>query len=328
MTESVFFSMIVEPSLERLPVLTVQHDVTFDLRDFVVSHAISKHVLTEFDARLSDHMAAVSGEGMPAYTLDTRVFEPHSSRSWRPYGARHFTSMPHALKQAAELSLGTEDTVPVQIVHGAAQGTVDEGIETEITRTTLSSLNAALDICAEIGDIAFLDMTGDLDRITVRPRGSTLDPVVMNLRSGTVTVPTAGGPASTAYQGALLGFADAVRRDIHASTYVAQARHAVSREKESAILGFRAAAEKRIHDFNEALNDQPLIGYRLEAATTLVARLQAGLGSGLRGLNEEAQITALGWAAQIKKVPDIHAVTARHVGDVLEHVPSGPRLVT
>lgn len=327
MKESVFFSMIVEPSLERLPVMTISHDVTFDLRDFRVGHTIRKNVLTEFDGKLSEHMAAVTGEGMPAYTLESSVVEPTSRRSWRPWGARHYPSMPHALKGAAELALGSAEAVPVEIAYGAepADG---EGFEGEITRSTVSGVTAALNICAEIGDAAFLDMSGDFDRIVARPRGSALDPVVMNLRSGTITVPTVGGPASTAYQGALMGFVDAVRRDIHASTYVARARHEVARLKEAAILGFRAAAEARIRDFNRALAGQPLTDYRLEAAKTLVARLQAGLGNGLRGLNEEAQITALGWASQIQRVPDARAITASRAGGALREVEQKPRLVT
>lgn len=48
----------------------------------------------------------------------------------------------------------------------------------------------------------------------------------------------------------------------------------------------------------------------MEAASSLVARLQAGLGMSLVGLNEAAQLTALDWAALMRGEPAGPALAA------------------
>src|SRR5690606_12956521 len=172
----------------------------------------------------------------------------------------------------------------------------DGGLDQErtITADNVASLEQALDICARIGTSDFLEISGDLDRVMVRPADSRLEMIVMDLQRGTVSVPTEG--SATPYQGALFGFADAVRNVPSVGSYLARARHAVATAKEEAIHSCRAIAEERIMQFPQALADRPLTDYRLEAASSLVARLQAGLGMSLVGLNEAAQITALDWA--------------------------------
>lgn len=293
-----FYESIVEPSTVRLGLFGIAHDISFDRRNFVVSHQVSKNVFTTFDTRLSRYLSAVRGEGLPHGTVETRIRDVATGRSWTPYPPRYSPSTPAALAMAVKLALGSSSQMNVHIGAWVSQ---DGGLDHErtIAADTVAALEQALHICGRIGSADFLEISGDLDRVLVRPAGSGMDMIVMDLRRGTVSVPGAEG-GGRGHQGPLFGFADTVRDVPDVAAYVARARHAVATAKEEAIHAFRASSEERIIQFSQALGRRPLTGYRMEAASSLVARLQAGLGMSLPGLNEAAQMTALDWAALMR----------------------------
>ncbi len=304
-----FYESVVEPSTERLGLFGIAHDISFDRRNFVVSHKVSKNVFTSFDGRLSRYLSAVRGGGLPHGTVETRIRDVATGRSWTPYPPRYCASIPAAMATAVKLALGSASQMPVRIGAWVAQ---DGGLDHErtITPDTVAALEQALDICGRIGSADFLEISGDLDRVLVRPAGSAMDMIVMDLQRGTVSVPNAEG-TGRAHQGPLFGFAETLRTVPDVAAYVARARHAVAGAMEEAIHAFRHDAEERIMQFDQALANRPLTGYRMEAASSLVARLQAGLGMSLIGLNETAQMTALDWAALMRgEEPARPALTA------------------
>lgn len=293
-----FYESVVEPSTEKLGLFGIAHDISFDRRNFVVSHKISKNVFTSFDAGLSRYLAAVRGGGLPHATVETRIRDVTTGRSWTPYPPRYCASIPAALATAAKLALGSAPQMTVRMGAWMAQ---DAGLDQERTMTpdTVAALEQALAICGRIGPADFLEISGDFDRVLVRPTGSGMDMIIMDLERGTVSIPAAEGTGK-GHQGPLFGFAETLRTVPDAAAYVSRARHAVAAAMEEAIHGFRGASEARILQFNQALGNRPLTGYRMEAASSLVARLQAGLGMSLVGLNEAAQMTALDWAALMR----------------------------
>ena len=322
MDQTKFFEAVVEPSTERLGLFGIAHDVHFDGRNFAVSHKVSKNVLTDFDGKLSRYLAAVTGVGLPGATVETRIKDVASGRSWNPYPAHHVASIPHALCTAAKLALGDKPAIPVRM--GAwMNDSMGQGQEYSITSETISTLEKALGVCNFLGSVDFLEISGDFDRVLARPRGSTMDMMVMDLQRGTISIPTVSEMGGSAWQGPLYGFEKAVNQAPAITSFLARARHAVAAAKEDAIHAFRESAEGRILSFNEALAGRQLTGYRLDSATSLVARLQAGLGDTLLGLSEAAQMTALDWAAQVRELP---AITRRRPNDA-PSVPQRPRLV-
>lgn len=294
-----FYESVVEPSTERLALFGIAHDINFDRRNFVVSHKVSKNVFTSFDSRLSRYLAAVRGEGLPHGTVETRIRDVTTGRAWTPYPPRYCSSIPAALATATKLALGSSSQMNVRL---GAWVREDGGLDQErvITPDTVAAMEQALDICGRIGNPDFLEISGDLERVLVRAAGSGMEMIVMDLQRGTVAVPGTTEGGGVAHKGALFGFAEAARNVPAVQGYLARARHAVAGAKEEAIHAFREVSEERIIQFNGALANRPLTGYRLEAASSLVARLQAGLGMSLIGLNEAAQMTALDWAALMR----------------------------
>jgi len=315
-----FFESVVEPSAEFLGLFGIAHDVRFDGRNFGVSHKVSKIVLTEFDAKLSRYLAAVTGTGLPSATVETRIRDLSSGQSWSPYPTRHAASVPEALSIAAKLALGEDRSVAVKV--GAwLDGDLGPAEDRTLSRETIEMLDQALSVCGQVGTIDFLEVSGDLDRVLARPRGTTMDMMVMDLARGAISIPTVSDMGGSAWQGPLHGFEKAIGHAPAITSFLARARHAVAAAKEDAIHAFREAAEERIMTFNRALAGRELTGYRLQGASSLVARLQAGLGDTLLGLSEAAQMTALDWAAQVRELP---GAPPRHGHDA----PPRPRLVT
>lgn len=321
MEQNKFFESVVEPSTERLGLYGIAHDVNFDGRHFIVSHKVSKNVMTEFDKRLSCYLSAVTGVGLPGSTVETRIRDVESGRTWNPYPARFAPAMPDALAMAVRLSLGSEDRVRVRMGAWMADDKTLER-ERELTVEAAMALDQAVSVCKQIGPMEFLDVSGDLDRVIVRPTGAKLDMLVMDVERGTISVPTTTELGGVAYQGALFGFEQAARKVPAISTYLARARHEVSLAKEEAIYAFREAAEGRIMEFDSALAGRELTGYRLDSARALVSRLQAGLGDTLLGLSEAAQLTALDWAMEVRSLP---STGSKAKGD--PNLPNRPRLV-
>ena len=325
MNDSEFFDAIIDPSTERLGLFGMAHDITFDGRNFVVLHKVSKNVLTEFDRRLSCYLSAVHGVGLPGAAVETRIRDVTTGRSWSPYPMRHIGSVPEALAMAAELALGPEEQMKVRMGGWTSE---DATLEQErvISTDTVSAQQKALENCRLLGTTDFLEISGDYDRLLVRPLGSKLDVMVMDLSRGTLAIPSTDEQSGNAYQGPLYGFEAALRENAAVINYVSKARHDIASAKEEAILGFRELAEERIHEFDAAIGGRPMVGYRVTGASTLIARLQAGLGSSLLGLSEAAQVTALDWAESVSS-QNLPKLESSQSGDD-PRIPPGPRLVS
>ena len=324
MDQTKFFETVIEPSIERLGLFGVAHDVHFDGRNFVVLHKVSKNVFTEFDGKLSRYLAAVTGRGLPGATVQTTIRDVGSGRTWTPYPARHAASVPHALAVAGRLALGSQKAADVRVGAWMSEETgADQAFS--VSQDSIEMLERGLDICRKIGTVDFLEISGDFERVVCRPLGSNLDMVVIDLSRGTVAIPTTAEKGGAAWQGPVYGFEKAIKQAPAIMSFLARARHSVAMSKEEAILSFREAAEQRILSFNEALAGRQLTGYRLESATSLVSRLQAGLGDTLLGLSEAAQMTALDWAVQVREVPVLPG--ARRRGIAGQGPESRPRLV-
>ena len=297
-----FFETVIEPSVERLGLFGLSHDVNFDGRNFVVFHKVSKNVFTEFDGRLSRYLAAVKGKGLPNATIQTTIRDVSSGQTWAPYAPRHAPSVPHALAIAGRLALGSAGAAGVRVGAWTHDG-MDPAQPMDLTSETLDMLERGLEICGEIGSIEFLEISGDFERILVRPVGSGLDMISIDIGRGMLSIPNVSEMGGAAWQGPVFGFETAAQQAPAIMVFLGRARHAVATAKEAAIHAFRESAEQRIMNFNDALAGRSLTGYRLESATSLVSRLQAGLGDTLLGLSEAAQMTALDWASQVRELP-------------------------
>lgn len=297
-----FFETVIEPSIERLGLFGVAHDVHFDGSNFVVMHKVSKNVFTDFDRKLSRYLAAVHGKGLPNATVQTSIRDVASGRTWSPYAPRHAASVPHALAMAGRLALGSEKAANVRV--GAwMNDTIGADQNYDVTEESIEMLERALGICRRIGSIDFLELSGDFERLLVRPIDSKLDMVSIDLNRGMISIPTVSEMGGAAWQGPIFGFEKAIRQAPAITAFLSRARHFVALAQEDAIQAFREASEERIISFNQALAGRQLSGYRLDGATALVSRLQAGLGDTLLGLSEAAQMTALDWAVQVRDLP-------------------------
>jgi hypothetical protein len=323
-----FFEAVVEPSIQRLALFGVAHDVSFDGRNFVVSHKISRNVLTEFDASLSIYLSALTGNGMPGATVESRIKDLETDRSWAPYPARHAASVVDALAIAAKLALGDEQSMPVRFGpwHGEDRG-ADQLCE--LSQDLIAKLDEALWICRQIGTPDFLDLSGDFDQIMVRPRDAGMDMLTLDIFHGRITVPSVGDSKVPPYQGPLFNFARQMKEESQVALYMARAGHAVAAAKEEAVRHFRLNAEERIIQFSDALDGRMLDGYLMESAGTLVARLKAGLGDSLLGLSEEAQVRALDWATLVggTGAPQIES-QEQNTNALPDKSKDGPRLVS
>ena len=307
MSVGVVFKTYIEKSLERIPVLEVTHDEHHEGRDFVITQTIQRNVFTEFDRKLSRHLAATRGAGFPAFTVTVDVAERGGMAPPHPLARAHYASAPHALKGIAERALGEAERAELTIHHNdPAAGDRGAGARRLVTVDDVEALDAALGICRFLGEAEFLSLSGDFDIVMAGPPGE-LRAVIMHLTNGSITMPCATGTTVTPFECPLHGFAGHVAESVMAQGYMAQARHALVAEKEAAVAEFRSAAERQILNFDRALAGRPLDGHRLDSAVSLVERLKAGLGSGLDGISEDARITALEWAVSIQSGLDPEA---------------------
>ncbi len=306
------FKTFVEPSLERIPVLEVSHVERLEGCDYIVTQIVQRNVFTEFDRKLSRHLAATRGTGFPAYTVVVQVNERGSGGPPRRLTPVHYDSVPHALKGIANRAFAHFGRVDLTVHNNnPVAGNRVAGVRREVSTDDMEVLDAALNICRHLGEAEFLDISGDFDIIIAGPPGD-LQPIIMHLGNGSVSMPCATGSAVTPFECPIHGFAGHAAGNVLAQGYMARARHALVATKEAAVLEFRAAAENRILAFDRALAGRPLDGHRLDAATALIERLKAGLGSSLNGLSEDAQITALDWSAAIN-AGDSRPATERYV---------------
>ena len=293
------FTAVVERSLERIPVLEVSHVERLQGSDYIITQTIQRNVFTDFDRKLSRHLAATRGVGFPAFTVAVQVNERGRGGPPRFLNPVHHASVPHALKGIADRAFAHCGRVDLT-VHDSNPGAADRvaGVRRELSSDDIEALDAALNICRHLGEAEFLEISGDFDIVIAGPPGE-LNPIIMHLKNGSISMPCTNGTAITPFECPIHGFAGHAAGNVLAQGYMARARHALVASTEAAVLEFRAAAEHRILAFDRALAGRPLDGHRLEAAATLIERLKAGLGSDLSGLSEDAQITALDWSAAI-----------------------------
>ena len=312
MSVGVIFKTFIERSLERIPVLEVSHEEDHRGRRFVITQTIQRNVFTEFDRRLSRHLAATRGTGFPAYTVAVDIAERGGAAAPHPLAGGHYASVPHALKGIAERCLGDNAKAELVIHHNdPGAGDRGAGARRVVSVDDIEALETGLGICRFLGEAEFLSVSGDFDILLAGPP-CDLRPITMHLGNGSLSVPCRTGTSVTPYECPLYGFAGHVADSVLAQGYLAEARHALVATKEAAVTEFRSTAERQILSFDRALAGRPLTGHRLESAIALVERLKAGLGPTLEGLSEDARITALEWegaigaggeAAPLRRVP-------------------------
>lgn len=301
MRASTVFRQVVEPNLERVAVIEVLHEERHEGRDFVISHLLRRNIFTELDRKLSRHLAAVRGAGFPAVSVSVRVRDRASPQGWQPCAPADYSSVPHALAAIARRAVEQTGRATLRLhYHGLDQPEREaQGLRRTVEKDDIDILEAALAGCQQVGELAFLEITGDFDLVMVKPPEGTLQPIVMDLFNRRLTIPPVPGLTSQHVSVPLFDFEKVVAESLEARTYMATLRHLLIAQKERAVLEFRAAAEQRILDFEHALRGRNLESFRLQAVMQLVARLKAGLGDSLSGLSEDAQITAFDWAAAI-----------------------------
>ncbi|GMG80959.1 hypothetical protein LNKW23_01710 [Paralimibaculum aggregatum] len=296
------FKSVVEPCLERVAVIEVLHTERHEGREFVISHLLRRNIFTDFDRRLSRHLAAVRGAGFPSVSVSARVRERNDRHGWQPCAPADHASVPHALAAIARRAVGETGSANLRLhYHGLGeQEREGQGLRRAIETEDVDILEAALEGCQQVGDFAFMEVTGDFDLIMVKPPEPSLQPIVMDLFNRRLTMPPVPGLTNEHASMPLFDFQRVVSENAAARTYMAALRHMLVAQKERAVLEFRAAAEQRILDFEHALRGRNLESFRLDAVISLVTRLKAGLGDSLAGLSEDAQITAFDWAEAIE----------------------------
>lgn len=302
------FGSVVVPSVEQVPLLEITQAVDADDLKLIASYEISQTVLTEFDKRLSDHLAATKGYGFPSLSLTIKITDAETGKDWSPANQTFYQSLPHALRRVAEFALGERESTPITIFarSRALAGKQALGRDETLSREKVGILTAAIDFCDMLGEYEFLHISGGFQSLVVQPTDRSIGSVVLDLERGTIAFPSEyDGPGFVC---ALINPVKAIAENPAATAYLNRAHHSQALAKEKAIWDFRSVAEERIFGFDKALDGQPISDYRLTAVETLVARLRAGLGDNLLGLSEQAQITALGWARLARQAKETAAL--------------------
>jgi hypothetical protein len=308
------FEKMIEPRLDSIPVLEVIHSEWHDGVKLRITQIVNRNVFNEFDHKLSHHLAATAGSGFPSCKVTVQIVNLQTNGEPQYLEPTYHDSEPHALKRVAELALARVG--PVELV--LQRGDCNPGQvlpvyhRRRIDSEFITQLERALGICDHLGATAFLDLSGEFDVVKITPPGG-LDPVVLNLREGTVQVPSLHGPTKAPFEWPISSFAEYASNNISAQAYLANVRNAIVTEKEAAILAFRSAAEQRIYEFDSALAGRQLDGHWLRGASGLIARLQAGLGDKLAGISEGARGKALDWCVEIRKTRKASPAAAKRV---------------
>jgi hypothetical protein len=308
------FEKLIEPRLDSIPVLEVIHSEWHNGVKLRITQIVNRNVFNEFDRKLSQHLAATTGSGFPNCKVTVQVVNLQTNGEPQYLEPSYHDSEPHALKRVAELALARVG--PVELV--LQRGDCNPGQvlpvyhRRKVDSEFITQFERALGICDHLGATAFLDLSGEFDVVKVTPPGG-LDPVVLNLREGTVQVPSLHGPTKAPFEWPISSFAEYASNNISAQSYLASVRHAIVIEKERAILAFRSVAEQRIYEFDRALAGRQLDGHWLKGASGLIARLQAGLGDKLAGISEGARGKALDWCAEIRRTRKASPTVAKQV---------------
>ena len=102
MSDRKLFKTFIEPNLERIPVVEMSHVERLQGCDYIVTQTIQRNVFTDFDRKLSRHLAATRRAGFRAFTVAVHVNERGSSGPPRRLTPVHHESVPHALKGIAD----------------------------------------------------------------------------------------------------------------------------------------------------------------------------------------------------------------------------------
>lgn len=308
------FKSFVEPSLERIPILEVSHSERLQGHDYVITHVVQRNVFTALDRKLSRHLAATRGRGFPAFTVDVQLNEKVASEAPPSLTTVHYASVPHALLGIAGRAFANFGKAALTLRSNEPSGGAKKHVaQRNVSPDDFDVLDTALQISSYLGEPEFLTLSGDFDVVIAGPPGDQR-PIIMYLRNGNIAMPCSNGTAVTSFECPIHGFAGHVAENMLAQSYMAQAQHALIAAKEAAVAEFRAEAEARIVRFDRALAGRPMEGARLEIASGLIKRLIAGLGPGLNGLSEDAQLAALDWSAAIGL--ERNAQTAANVADI------------
>lgn len=298
--DSVFEKMI-EPGLDSVPVLDVMHSEWRDGVKYRVTQTIARTIYTDFDRKLSDHLAATRGKGYPGFKVLIEVVDLSGKQKTENLRPSYHDSAPHALNGAVKRAF--ERVGPVELV--LQRGDCNPGQVLPVSHRRridgefVELMDQGLGIVSHLGATQFMEIAGEFDLVTITPPGG-VDSLVLRLGKGTVLVPSMrAGPTDAPFEWPISAFAERASTNVAAQNYLAGVRHAIVTRKEEAILAFRAAAEERIRGFERALAGRPLNGHWRESAIGLIARLRAGLGDRLTGLSDDARGIALDWCAQL-----------------------------
>ena len=308
------FEKMIKPDLDCIPVLEVMHSEWHNGVKFRITQTVNRNVFNEFDHKLSHHLAATTGTGFPSCKVTVQIVDLHANVEPQYLEPTYHDSAPHALKQVAEFALARVG--PVELV--LQRGDCNPGQmlpvfhRRKIDSAYFALFERALGICNHLGATAFLGLSGEFDVMKITPPGG-LDPVVLNLREGTVQVPSLLGPTNAPFEWPIVSFEEHASNNLSAQTYLASVRNAIVTEKETAILAFRSAAEQGIHEFDSALAGRQLEGHWRKGATGLIARLRAGLGDTLAGISEGARGKALDWCVELRRTRKANPAAAKRV---------------
>lgn len=298
-----FFHDKIEPCVQSLPVLRVVHSENHNGRDYQLTQTVKRNVYTEFDRSLSRHLAATGGEAFPAYTVTVEVAEAEAMGARRHLVSAFHESVPHAIKELSGRALKRAGPIELGFYRSNLKTALDPTVaqKRKITSGDVDLLETALAICKTLGDGEFLDISGDFSTIVAAPPGN-MDPLIMYLSHGTVSVPSSTIPGSTPFKWPIYSFFEHAATNMAAQSYLSGVNQAILVEKEAAIREFRSITERRVVDFHDALAGRELHDHWLEAADGLLARLKAGLGEALVGISENARGIALDLAQTMESV--------------------------
>jgi len=115
MSVSGVFRAVIEPSIDRVPVLETRHTEMSGGREVVISHVLRRNVFTEFDHKLSCHLAAVNGRGFPGVSCVTRWRGHGSTGEWTEMERTDYASVPHALAAVGRRALANRDSAVLRM---------------------------------------------------------------------------------------------------------------------------------------------------------------------------------------------------------------------
>jgi len=308
------FEDLIKPTLDSIPALEVIHSEWHAGTKFRVTQSVKHNVFSEFDQKLSRHLAATKGSGFPKCQVTVQIVDLRNKAESTYLSPTYHESAPHALKAIAERAFARVGPVELVLQRGDCNPgqMLPVSHKRQIDAAYAALFEQALGICDHLGGTAFLSLSGEFDVVEITPPAG-LDPVVLNLRNGTIFFPSVGEARKEPFEWPIHSFAHYASSNVTAQAYLASVRHAIVEEKKEAILAFRSAAEERIQEFDRALAGRQLTGHWRASASALISRLKAGLGASLAGISEDARGRALDWCAEISRAREANTPATKRV---------------